>query len=139
MTHQRTKIEITPEVTRQIAVRKALGTSIRELEAEFGFSRTVINRVLSSDLARGIVKEVTDSAVAGAMLAVKKELANMSELAVNALRKNLEDGSIEAVKVYFKALGMDATEKFDSNQQQTIQVILPTSPQEPKDVINENN
>ncbi len=136
MGEHRTKIEVTPEVTRQIATRKALGTSLRDLEKEFGISRPVINRILGTDLAKAIVKEVIDSAVVGAVSAIRRELADMTELAMEALRENLKEHNMEAVKTYFKALGIEQQEKDSGNQQQAITVILPGA-QAPKDVINE--
>ena len=129
----RTKIEVTPEITRQIATRKAIGATLRELEAEFGYSRPVINRVLASDVAKAIIKEVVDSAVTGAVSAIKRELADMSDLALAALRDNLKEGSMEAVKTYFKALGMEgqATEAPEKSQQMVI--VMPGA-KPPKDI-----
>lgn len=132
-----TKIDITPELTRQIATRRAIGVSVRELEQEFGFSRFVINRVLSSDMAKSIIKGVVDDAVTGAVSAVKRKLADMTELAMTALEHHLkEEKSLEAVKIYLKGLGMDAMENKDPGQQQAIQVILPGAVA-PKDVVSE--
>ncbi len=134
----RAKIEVSPEVTRQLATRKALGASLRELEKEFGLSRPVINRTLSTDLARAIQKEIQESAVAGAVASVKRQLADMTELAMEALKHNLTEKKIEAVKLYFAALGMDSQEKEKGGTTQAIQVILPgaVAPKEIKDVEN---
>lgn len=122
---QRVKIDISPEQIRQLATRRALGASLRDLEAEFGISRPVITRALSTELGRGIVKEVIDSAVTGAVTAIRRELADMSDLALAALRYNLEKKNMEAIKTYFKALGMDTEEKNQGAQQQAITVVLP--------------
>ncbi len=130
---QKTKIEVTPEVTRQIAMRKAIGTSLRELETEFGFSRPVINRVLSSELAKSVIKGVIDDAVAGAVISIRRRLADMTDIAMSALEHNLKEQNLEAVKIFFKGLGMDAVEKEVRNQSQGITVILPGQ-KAPKDI-----
>lgn len=137
MTSPKTKIDVSLETTRQMAVRRARGASLRDLEAEFGYSRPVVNRVLATDVSKAIISEITESSVKAALLEVRNGLAAMSDLAIKALKKNLEDGSIEAVKTYFRALGLETTEKTNGNQQQAIQVILPGAVAPPKDVINE--
>lgn len=124
MSYTPSKIEVSPEKIRAIATRRAFGISLRDLEAEFGFSRPVINRVLSSEIAKAIQKEIIETAVNGAVTAIKRELAEMSDLALTALRENLKEHSMEAVKTYFKALGIEAQEK-ESGQQQALQIIMP--------------
>ena len=130
------KIEVTQEVTRQIATRSAMGASLRELSEEFSFSRPVINRILGSELGRAVKKEIIDSAVTGAVAAIKRELADMSDLALGALRKNLEEGSIEGVKVYFKALGIEAQETKGPEKSQSMTIIMPGA-SIPKDIETE--
>ena len=140
--NSKTKIEVTPEVTRQIAVRKATGASLRELEKEFGFSRPVISRVLGTDMAKAVIKGVIEDAVAGAVIAIRRKLADMTEDAMNTLSYHLkEEKSLEAVKIYLKGLGMDSFERPEANQQQAIQVILPgaQSPPYHKPVIEVDN
>lgn len=133
---QKIKIDVTPEVTRQIATRKALGASLRDLEAEFGYSRPVINRVLGTDMAKAVIKGLIDDAVASAVVAVRQKLADMTEIAMQTLEHHLrEEKSLEAVKIYLKGLGMDGVDKSEAKQQQAIQVILP-GVQPTKDVDN---
>lgn len=127
------KIEVTPEVTRQIATRKALGATLRELEKEFGFSRPVVSRVLATDMAKAVIRGLIEDAVASAVIAVKRRLADMTETAMSVLEHHLkEEKSLEAVKIYLKGLGMDSSEKQEI-QQQAIQVILPGAVA-PKDI-----
>lgn len=136
MGEKRTKIEVSGEVTRQIAVRRATGASLQELEKEFGFSRPVVNRVLGTEMAKAIQKGVIDDAVAGAVIVVRKKLADMTPFAMEALEHHLKLKSLEAVKIYLKGLGMGGLEKNEIQQQQGITVILPGQ-QVPKDVISE--
>jgi hypothetical protein len=132
MGEKRTKIDVTPEITRQMATRRAIGASLRELEDEFGFSRPVVNRVLSTDMAKAIIKGVVDDAVAGAVVAVRRKLADMTELAMGVVEHHLKEKSLEAVKIYFKGLGIEAAEKVEA-QQQGITLILPGQAP-PKDI-----
>lgn len=139
MNESKKKIEVTPEITRQIATRRAMGIPLRDLEKEFGFSRPVIGRILASEMGRAIQKEIVDSAITGAVMIIKRELSEMNQLALRALRLNLEKANMEAVKTYFKALGLETVEKDQGNQQQVIQVVLPgqSAPKEIKDVDHE--
>lgn len=134
MGERKVRIDLEPEVIRQIATRKALGASIRELEKEFNFSRVVVNRALDTDLGKSIQKEVLNSAVAGAVIAIKRQLADMTELAMKALENNLKNDNMEAVKTFFKALGLDDQEKPENHQQQGITVILPGQAPPIKDI-----
>lgn len=134
MGERKVRIDLEPEVIRQIATRKALGASIRELEKEFNFSRVVVNRALDTDLGKSIQKEVLNSAVAGAVIAIKRQLADMTELAMKALENNLKNDNMEAVKTFFKALGLDDLEKPENRQQQGITVILPGQAPPIKDI-----
>lgn len=107
-------------------MRKAAGATPKELEVEFGHSKFIINKALSSDLAKAVIKGVIDDAVTGAIIAVKRKLADMTELAMETLEHHLkEEKSLEAVKIYLKGLGMDTQEKTDTKQSQSITVILP--------------
>lgn len=133
MSATKSKIEITPELTRQLAMRRAVGASVRELEKEFELSRFLINKTLNTDMAKAIIKGLIDDAVTGAVITVRRRLADMTDLAMNVIEQNLKEGSLEAVKIYFKGIGMDGMEKPDNAQQQTIQVILPGH-QQPKDI-----
>lgn len=132
----KTKIEVTPEVTRQLATRRAMGIPLRELEEEFGFSRPVINRILSSEMGRTITKEIIDTAVTGAVLEIRREMTNMKDLVLSALQANLEKNDMDAVKTYFKVIGMEVQEKREGGQNQAIQVIFPGT-SAPKEVTND--
>lgn len=138
MGEKRTRIEVTPEVTRQIATRRALGATLESLESEFGFSRPVVKRILGTELAREVHKGVIEDAVKGAISAVKSRLADMTELAMEALEHNLKEKKMEAVREYFAALGMKQAEKEQGTQQQAITVVLPGQ-RPPKDIDIEHN
>lgn len=133
MGEKKVKIEVTPEVTRQIATRRVMGASFRDLESEFGFSRPVINRVLSSDMGKKIMKGLVDDAVASAVIAVRQEMSNLTPLVSEAIAHHLKEKSLEAVKIVLKGLGMESFEKPENQQSQTFQVILPGT-KAPKDV-----
>lgn len=129
------KIEVTPEVVRQLATRRAVGASMRDLEAEFGFSRPVVSRILASDLAKSVVKGLTDSAIEAAAIEARRGLSEMVKMANAAVLENLKTFNLEAAKIIYKAIGVEAIEKQESRQQQAIQVILPGAVA-PKEVDN---
>jgi hypothetical protein len=133
--------DITPEMVRQLATRRVLGVSLRELEKEFGVSRFLINKALASDTGKAVMKGLTEDAVKACVLQAKQELTSMLPLVLTALRTNLEEGSMEAVREYFRVLGVSAPAPEKVTQQtQAIQIILPGHNQ-PKDieVKNENS
>lgn len=132
-----TKIDLTTDIIKAIATRKALGTSVRELSKEFGYSNVVINRALSTEIAKAIQKEIVESAVTGAVAVVRRELADLVPLTLQAVRAQLEDNSLEAVKIVYRALGMEQQEEKQGNATQAIQVILPGAQAPIKDVANE--
>lgn len=134
-TQPRTKIDVTPEITRQLATRRALGISLRDLESEFGFSRPVVNRVLSSELAKAVIKGITEDAVSSAVIAVRKGMSDMTEEITRVLTKHLKEDSLEAVKIVLRGLGMENMEKAKDPTTQSITVILPGQ-QAPKEVKN---
>lgn len=135
MGEKRVKMEISPEITRQVAMRRAIGISLSSIEKEFGFSRPVVNRVLASDMAKAVIKGVTEDAVASAVIVVRRKLADMTPLVMAAIEHHLREKNLDAVKIYFKGLGLDTQEKTDPKQQQSITVILPGA-QAPKDIPN---
>lgn len=129
-----TKIDFTPEMTRQIATRRVMGATMRDLEGEFGISRPVLTRALNSELGRAIQKELIDSAINGAVLSMKRQLSDLSDLAIEALKENLKKKKMDAVIAYFKVLGLDQGDKNHSPAQaQGINIILPGQVQ-PKDI-----
>ncbi len=137
MGEQRVKIDVTPEVVRQMATRRALGAPLRDIEKEFGYSRPVVNRVLSSELAKEIQKGIVEDAVKGAVASVRQRLADMTELAMEALEHNLKEKKMDAVKEYFAALGIRQAEA-EKGSGQSFTVVLPGTQNPPKDVINES-
>lgn len=135
------KVEITPELTKAIVTKKVLGGTVRELEEEFGYSRPIILRILNSELAQSLRKEVLSEALAEAAQEIRQGLSSMSGLALGALKSNLEKKSMEAVKTYFQALGVTNNDK-TPQQQQAFQIIMPSgvkTVEAEKVVVSEND
>lgn len=126
MGEKRTKIEVSDETTRQLAARRARGVSLAELEKEFGFSRPVVNRVLSSDLAQDTIRDVSYDIVTMERAINKRAVAELLPLAIEVVKQKLEAGDLKAAEMVFRASELLVPEQRDTGkQQQAIQVILP--------------
>ena len=125
MTQPNRKIEVDAEVVRLMAMDRAMGVYLRDISKKHGFSVPVVSRTLSGDMAKSIIKGIVDDSVSAAVIAVRRKLADMTELAMQVIEDQLKEGNLEAVKIYFKGLGIDTVEKKDPNQAQSITVILP--------------
>lgn len=139
MGEKRIKIQITPELTRQIAVRRARNVSLEDLEKEFSLSRPVINRALSTDEARQAILDILRDDVALENAKTRREAAALGPLAIALLKKKLESGDLKAVEPALKASGIyvqNSQDKKGEHQAQTFTVILPGQ-SEPKEVPNE--
>lgn len=66
-------------------------------------------------------------------MSMKRELAELSDLAVEALKDNLRKKKMDAVVTYFKVLGLDSGDKNAPAQNQGINIILPGQ-SVPKDI-----
>lgn len=132
------KIEVGPEVTRQLAARRARGVSLRDLEIEFGFSRPVINRVLASDAARDIIVNVTRDDLAVELAMNRRALSELIPGAIVKLAEKVQAGDIKSIELVLRGSGMltPLTEKEGDKQGQILQVILPGNAPI-KDVISE--
>lgn len=135
-----TKIDLSKEVIVTLASDRARGKSLRDLEETYGFSRPVINRALRTDLAKGVQQGIADEIVRSTVIVIKTALSGMSDLALNALRHNLEQMKMDAVKEYFNLVGVRSEEsnKGKGGQNNVIQVILPGAARdESKEVISD--
>lgn len=125
--------EISSEIVRQVATRRAMGVPLRDLSKEFGLPVYTINKAINSDMGKAIVKEVIDNAVAGAVIQARRGLSDLVEASVQVIKDQLAEGNLEAAKMVLKGIGLDQAEKQDLAQQQAITVILPGKA-EPKDI-----
>jgi hypothetical protein len=133
---QKTKIELGPEIVRQIATKFAIGSSLRDLEKDYGVSRPIITRAVGSELGQSVIKEFIQNGVEKAKQEAQKICSELVELAGIALKKKVEEGDLKAVEMVFKVVGAGYNqEKDQTKQQQAIQVILPGSVI-PKEVSN---
>lgn len=134
---KRVRIDIDPSVSRQVALRRARGVSLRDLEEEFKFSRPVINRILATDESRQIMLDILrdDHVLDSAMY--RRQLADLVPGAILRLAKLVEEGNIKGIELVLRGSGMltPTDSKEDQKQAQTLTVILPGQ-SVPKDVVN---
>jgi hypothetical protein len=75
-----------------------------------------INKLYKSEQFKKYVDDIGNDAVASIKASTKAQMAKMQDLAMKALTKNLKGESLEAVKVWLKAVGLDGTKEDDKAQ-----------------------
>lgn len=134
MGEKRIKIDVGPEMMRQLAVKRARGVSLDQLEQEYGLSRPVITRTLASDEARQVMLDVMRDEVAIINAQTRKAAAELGPLAIEVIRKKLEEGDLKAVEPALKASGILVQAAQDKGEQKQAQQIIVTLPGSKKDI-----
>lgn len=120
-------------VIRTAAALAATGSTKNAVQQRLKLSLYMVNKLYRHELFRSTVKEISDDAVAVAKNKTRHEISKMQVKAMNALEKNLDKHSLEAVKVFLRAIGMEQ-EKEDDGKGGSFQLILANQPQ-PKQAI----
>lgn len=119
-------------VTKQVAALRISGMSKEEIANKIRISRRQVDNVIKSDEYKVIITEIGESAVMEAKNVLKRRVSELVPQAYEALKNNLAEDNMEAVKVVFKAVGLE--QKEESAQGDTSITILMPGQQEPKDV-----
>lgn len=119
------KIDLSPEVVRQISIERAMGASLNSLVDTFKVSKTVLNRVLEMDVSKAIVDDTRGKAQRAAVAYLRSEMCRLVDKTVKVIEKALDDGNLKAVPLVYTALGLEARSDNGVTTQQAIQVILP--------------
>jgi adenine specific DNA methylase Mod len=121
-------------LVKQIAALKLQGVSGNDIAKQLKLSRYAVQKTINSDEFKAELKQLADRAVEGALLAFKSKIESLEPLAYAALKSNLQEGQLEAVKVWARFVGMD--DKREEKADNQIQIILPGQ-QEVKTVVSE--
>jgi len=133
------KIVLTDEQVQKIAMRRARGVSLEQLEQEFGMSRPVINRALASDAARSVTLDILRDDATLENAKNRSALAKLLPKAIEKLAAEIDKGNMKAIELALKGSGIMIQTEADKNgnkQAQQITVVLPgqVSTKEIKDV-----
>jgi hypothetical protein len=111
----------------QIAGLLAIGKSATEIARQLNLGYHTVKRISNKDECKSVVAEITSSYKETAKAVAAKAVADMTDLAVEGLKKALKEGNIQAVRTHFQVLGLIGQEESQTKQQGTgtIQVILP--------------
>ena len=107
-----------------IATARFAGQSIKDISTSIGIGGTQLRGIINSQEYEDFLKDLQNQSLKHAMSSFRSELDRLSPLAVKALRTNLEEGKIEAVKLYSQLIGALKPEE-RAEQQQAIQIVLP--------------
>lgn len=123
----REKVVIDELMTRRIASLLISNTSMGDIAKQLDLPYNTARKIANGDAVRGMLKEVGEAALTEAKNQIRKGVADLVPLALEALKKNLEEDSIEAVKVVFKTAGALEKEMEKDAGITAIQVVLPGS------------
>ena len=133
---KRTAIQLSEGQLTQIVTMRFTGATTTEIAKVMGISRQSVDNILKKDKALALTKEMQDALVADAKLSAKADIARLTDKAIKALERALEEGDISAVKLHFTALGL--LEKQEEKQNDTnLTIVLPGQAPEPKEVEND--
>lgn len=114
--------------TPQIASLLALGKSATEIARQLNLGHATVKRIANKDECKAIVAEITTSYKETAKAVAAKAVSEMTELAVEGLKKALKEGNIQAVRTHFQVIGLIGQEEADASKKQgsqTLQIIMP--------------
>lgn len=114
--------------TTQIAGLLAIGKTATEIARQLNLGHATVKRIANKDECKAIVAEITTSYKETAKAIAAKAVSEMTDLAVDGLKKALKDGNIQAIRTHFQVIGLIGQEEADASKKQgagTIQVILP--------------
>ncbi len=136
----REKVVVDELMTRQVASLLATGATSVKIAQDLGVSRNVVARIAGMDSTRALVKEIGDSAIAGAKAEIRLATAGMVRKIMDVINQNLDEGNLDAVKVGLKILGFQDNEPVNQGAA-TLQVIMPGAavPESPKTFEVTNN
>lgn len=110
----------------KIASLLACGKTRTEIAQTLNLGFNTVARLSQKDECKAIVKDIGDSYKNVAKSVAIKAVAELTELAVEGLKKALKDGNVQAIQTHFRVIGLLGVEEQKTQQGTgTIQVILP--------------
>jgi hypothetical protein len=95
----------------QIASLLALGKTATEIARQLNLGFHTVKRISQKDECKAIVAEITTSYKETAKAVAAKAVSEMTELAVEGLKKALEEGNVQAVRTHFQVIGLLGVEE----------------------------
>jgi CRISPR/Cas system CSM-associated protein Csm2 small subunit len=108
----------------QIAALAIAGTtSILGVSKALNISRHQVRRFMADPRYREILDEVAEKELVPAITSMRNKIAKLGDKAIRVLEQHLDEGNLDAAKMVFKAMGLEAQE--ERQMDTTIQVIMP--------------
>lgn len=117
------KFEIEDAQIRTVASMVISGSSINRIAQELSTTRHHIKKIMNTQQFRDLVKEQSEEVLITARNTLKAAITERVPELIRVLDKHLKDDNLEAVKLAFKSLGMEAVEQQQASSNLT--VVLP--------------
>lgn len=113
--------------TTQIAGLLAIGKSATEIARQLNLGHATVKRIANKDECKAVVAEITTSYKEVAKATAAKAVADMTELAIEGLKKALKDGNIQAINTHFRVIGLLGVEETKANDKgsQNLTIVMP--------------
>ena len=106
-----------------IASKEILQLPVVQIMEELKLNKHEFYRLKKSPEYKAVLREISDEATGNAVSVWKSSMTGLIHEAHRALREQLADNNLEAVKIVLKSIGMDAQEKAQGDT--SITVVLP--------------
>lgn len=121
---KREKLVIDELLTRQVASLLASGANNTQIANELQISATMVRKISAMPETKAMLKEVGESALAGAKALIRQRTAKLAEKIVDVIEAQLAEGNLDAVKIGLKVLGFSDQEQVVQGAQ-NLTVVLP--------------
>lgn len=111
-------------LTKQVVALSLEQVPEYKIAEQLSISRHKVKKLLRSDEAKALLEEEGDKAIVKARESFKRKLDALAPLAYEALKKNLEDHKLDAVRIFAEVTGLKHKEE-EKQQDATLQVFLP--------------
>lgn len=120
----KSKDDIRSAQIKQIAALSLDNVPEYKIAKEMNLSRHAVRKLRNSDEFKSLMQELGDHAVANAKEQFKSKMEELAPLAFEALKHNLAEKKIEAVRVFIETVGLKDKE-VDKGDTGILQVIFP--------------
>jgi len=117
------------EQVEELLIKQAVALSLEQvpeykIAEQLNISRHRVKKLLRSDTAKELLEVEGDKAIVKARESFKRKLDALAPLAYEALKKNLEEGKLDAVRIFAEVTGLKHKDE-EKKEDSTIQVFLP--------------
>jgi len=133
-TYEGPQVGLTDALIRKAAALASGGSSKNAVQSALKLSKYMVDKLYRHELFKSTVAEIADDAVAAAKNKTRADIARMQGKAMAALEKALDKGSVDAVKSWLKAMGMD--QEKEGQESNSFTLLLANQPQpQPKTIV----